>query len=88
MGTHSVEASRDHQPTIAHVPTGNVHELHSPEEGFEKVPHAGTNLSLIRKVALSLLRQDPGKGSLNWKRLNAALDESYMLQALRGFPKI
>ncbi len=50
--------------------------------------HAGTNLSLIRKVALSLLRQDSGKGSLNWKRLNAALDESYMLQALRGFPKI
>lgn len=50
--------------------------------------HAGTNLSLIRKVALSLLRQDPGKGSLNWKRLNAALDESYMLQALRGFAKI
>jgi predicted transposase YbfD/YdcC len=49
--------------------------------------HAGTNLSLIRKVALSLLRQDPGKGSLNWKRLNAALDESYMLKALRGFPK-
>ena len=49
--------------------------------------HAGANLSLIRKVALSLLRQDPGKGSLNWKRLNAALDEGYMLQALRGFAK-
>jgi len=43
---------------------------------------------LIRKVALSLLRQDPGKGSLNWKRLNSALDESYLLQALRGFAKI
>ncbi len=50
--------------------------------------HAGTNLSLIRKVALSLLRQDPGKGSLNWKRIHAALDEDYMLQALRGFAKI
>ncbi len=49
--------------------------------------HAGTNLSLIRKVALSLLRQDPGNGSLNWKRLNAALDEGYMLQALQGFAK-
>jgi predicted transposase YbfD/YdcC len=47
--------------------------------------HAGTNLSLVRKVALSLLRQDPGKGSLNWKRIHAALDEGYMLQALRGF---
>lgn len=47
--------------------------------------HAGTNLSLVRKVALSLLRQDPSKGSLNWKRMHAALDEDYMLQALRGF---
>ena len=49
------------------------------------VGHAGTNLSLIRKVALSLLRQDPGKGSLNGKRIHAALDEGYLLQALRGF---
>ena len=50
--------------------------------------HSGTNLSLIRKVALSLLRQDPAKGSLSWKRINAALDESYMLKALRGFAKV
>lgn len=52
------------------------------------VGHAGTNLSLIRKVALSLLRQDPGKGSISWKRLHAALDENYLLQALRGFAKV
>ena len=49
--------------------------------------HTGTNPSSIRKVPLSLSRQDPGEGSLNWKRLNAASDEAYMLQALRGFPK-
>jgi predicted transposase YbfD/YdcC len=47
--------------------------------------HAGTNLSLVRKVALSLLRQDPSKGSINSKRLNAALDEVYMMQVLRAF---
>ena len=47
--------------------------------------HAGTNPSLIRKVALSLLRQDPSKGSINSKRLNAALDEVYMLKVLRAF---
>ena len=50
--------------------------------------HAGTNLSLIRKVALSLLKQDPGKGSINGKRIKAALDNTYLLQALRGFVKI
>ena len=44
--------------------------------------HAGTNLSLIRKVALSLLKQDPRKGSLRSKRLNAGWDESYMPKAL------
>ena len=47
--------------------------------------HAGTNLSLIGKVALSLLRQDPSKGSINSKRLNAALDEADMLQVLQAF---
>jgi predicted transposase YbfD/YdcC len=47
--------------------------------------HAGANLGLIRRIAASLLQQDPGKGSIKAKRLNAALDESYMLRALRGF---
>jgi predicted transposase YbfD/YdcC len=47
--------------------------------------HAGENLGLIRRVAASLLQQDTGKGSIKAKRLNAALDESYMLRALRGF---
>ena len=49
---------------------------------------AGTNLSLIRKVALSLLKRDPSKGSLRSKRLHAGWDENYMLKALRGFTQI
>jgi len=47
--------------------------------------HAGANLGLIRRVAASLLQQDPGKGSIKAKRLNAALDDDYMARALRGF---
>jgi predicted transposase YbfD/YdcC len=47
--------------------------------------HAGANLGLIRRIAASLLQQDPGRGSIKAKRLNAALDENYMLRALRGF---
>jgi predicted transposase YbfD/YdcC len=47
--------------------------------------HAGANLGLIRRVAASLLRQDPGKGSIRAKRLSAALDENYLLRVLRGF---
>jgi predicted transposase YbfD/YdcC len=47
--------------------------------------HAGANLALIRRIAASMLQQDPSKGSIKAKRLNAALDENYMLRALRGF---
>lgn len=47
--------------------------------------HAGANLGLIRRIAASLLQQDPGKGSIKAKRLNAAWDENYMLRVLRGF---
>ena len=47
--------------------------------------HAGANLGLVRRVALSLLRQDTAKGSVKAKRLQAALDENYLMKALQGF---
>jgi predicted transposase YbfD/YdcC len=47
--------------------------------------NAGANLGVIRRVAASLLKQDPGKGSIKAKRLSAALDERYLEQVLRGF---
>ena len=47
--------------------------------------HAGVNLGLIRRVAASLLQQDPGRGSVKAKRLSAALDEGYLMRVLRGF---
>jgi predicted transposase YbfD/YdcC len=46
---------------------------------------AGANLGVVRRVAASLLKQDPGKGSIKAKRLTAALDEEYLGRALRGF---
>jgi predicted transposase YbfD/YdcC len=48
--------------------------------------HAGTNLGLIRRVALSLLRQDSARGSVKAKRFQAALDGDYLLKVLQGFP--
>ncbi len=48
--------------------------------------HAGENLGLVRRVAASLLQQDPGRGSIKAKRLGAALDENYLMRALQGFP--
>ncbi len=49
--------------------------------------HAGANLGLVRRVAASLLKQDPGKGSIKAKRLKAALNEDYLMQVLQGFIK-
>jgi predicted transposase YbfD/YdcC len=50
--------------------------------------HAGANLGLVRRVAASLLKQDPGKGSIKGKRLKAALDGDYLLQILQGFIEV
>jgi predicted transposase YbfD/YdcC len=47
--------------------------------------NAGANLGVIRRVAASLLKQDPGRGSIKAKRLSAALDEKYLERVLRGF---
>lgn len=47
--------------------------------------HAGANLGLVRRVAASLLKQDPAKGSIKRKRLTAALNEDYLTQVLHGF---
>jgi predicted transposase YbfD/YdcC len=47
--------------------------------------NAGANLGVVRRVAASLLKQDAGHGSIKDKRLNAALDPSYLLRALQGF---
>jgi predicted transposase YbfD/YdcC len=45
---------------------------------------AGANLAMVRRVAVSLLRRAPGKGSGVTKRLKAGWDEDYMLRVLKG----
>lgn len=51
-----------------------------------RAKHAGANLALIRRVAVSLLRRAPGRGSGVTKRLKAGWDDSYLLQIIQGFP--
>jgi predicted transposase YbfD/YdcC len=46
--------------------------------------HAGANLAMIRRIAVSLLRRAPGKGSGVTKRLKAGWDENYLLHVLQG----
>lgn len=47
--------------------------------------HAGANLAMIRRVAVSLLRRAPGKMTTPTKRLRAGWDDEYLLQILQGF---
>jgi predicted transposase YbfD/YdcC len=47
--------------------------------------NAGANLGVVRRVAVSLLKQDKARGGVHGKRLKAALDETYLEQVLRGF---
>jgi len=46
--------------------------------------HAGANLAMIRKAAVALLRNAPGKGSGVTKRLKAGWDDEYLLRVLQG----
>jgi predicted transposase YbfD/YdcC len=42
------------------------------------------NLAVVRRLALSLLKQHPGKSSMKCKRLQAALDPCFLEEILRG----
>jgi predicted transposase YbfD/YdcC len=46
--------------------------------------HGAENLALVRRLALSLLKQHPNKRSLACKRLLAALDPAFLQEVLRG----
>lgn len=46
--------------------------------------HAPRNMSLLRRLALNLLRQEPSKGSLAMKRYRAGLDDQFILQILNA----
>ena len=48
----------------------------------------GTNLALLRKIALSLLKRHPSKDSINRKRYAAALDTSFLEEILISAHKL
>ena len=48
--------------------------------------HAGANLGMLRRVAVSLLKRAGGHGSIQTKRLTAGWDDEFLLTVLRGIP--
>jgi predicted transposase YbfD/YdcC len=50
--------------------------------------HGAANLSLFRKIALSLLKQNPRKASMARKRKAAAVDPGYLAEIITGAAKL
>ena len=44
--------------------------------------HAPRNMTILKRFALNLLRQDTSKASLKMKRYQAGLDNSFLLRIL------
>ncbi|HIK12065.1 MAG TPA: ISAs1 family transposase [Oscillatoriaceae cyanobacterium M33_DOE_052] len=47
-----------------------------------RTQNAARNLSILRRLALNLVRQHPGKGSLKMKRYRASLDNDFLMEIL------
>ena len=50
--------------------------------------HEAANVALMRKIALSLLKQNPAKDSIARKRKAAALDLDYLAEIMAGAAKL
>jgi predicted transposase YbfD/YdcC len=62
--------------------------VYREDDSRTRAGHAGANLAMIRKVAVSLTRRAPGKHSGVSKRLKAGWDDDYLLQVLQGIPAL
>jgi predicted transposase YbfD/YdcC len=62
--------------------------VYREDDSRVRAGHAGANLAMIRKVAVSLTRRAPGKWSGVTKRLKAGWDDEFLLQVLQGIPAI
>ena len=58
------------------------------DESRTRSGHAGENLGLLRRVAVSLLKRAGGQGSIETRRLRAAWDQDFLLQVLQRIPAI
>ncbi len=54
------------------------------DESRAAAGHAGANLGVVRRVALSLLKRADPEGSIQARRMKAAWDDNYMLKVLQG----
>lgn len=54
------------------------------DESRTRSGHAGANLGMIRRVAVSLLKRTGKKGSIQTRRMRSGWDNDYLLKVLQG----
>jgi predicted transposase YbfD/YdcC len=58
------------------------------DDSRARAGHAGANLGMIRRVALSLLKRADTKNSIRTRRMKAGWDDGYMLKVLHGLSTV
>ena len=58
------------------------------DESRTRTGHAGANMAMIRRVAVTLLRRVEGKSSIQTRRLTAAWDDELMLKVVQAVPAV
>ena len=56
------------------------------DQSRTRAGHAGANLGMLRRVAVSLLKRAGDHGSIRTRRLMAGWDDDFLLTTLRGIP--
>ncbi|AMV26744.1 hypothetical protein VT84_20255 [Gemmata sp. SH-PL17] len=54
------------------------------DDSRARTGHAGANLGMLRRVAVSLLKRAKTKGSIKTRRMKAGWDDNYLLQVIPG----
>ena len=58
------------------------------DDSRTRAGHAGANLAMLRRVAVSLLKHAGTKGSIQTRRMKAAWDDEFLLTVLQGIPAV
>ena len=54
----------------------------------KRAKHSATNFAIVRKMALNIIKKDPGKGSLKGKRKMAGWNNNFLLELIGKCPNL
>src|SRR5262245_16773693 len=72
-----LQAIRDHR-SLENTCHWSLDVIFAEDASRVRIGHAPQNFALLRRLALSVLKQDTAKTSLNQKRFRAALEDDFL----------